>query len=120
MDVSSTVDPTTGATVLRLTGQLDLDTARLLESALDRFRTQDVTRIVVDLRGLRFCDSVGLSAFLVAHRHCTAAGGYFRLAAPVPFLLGVLTVIGIAAVVPVYESVESACQGDPAGVIRTT
>jgi anti-sigma B factor antagonist len=71
---------------------------------------------VVDLSAVRFCDSLGLSAFVDAHHRCTAAGGFLRLAAPTPFLLRVLAVVGLLRRLGVYETVRGACAGDPAAV----
>jgi anti-anti-sigma factor len=68
---------------------------------------------VVDLSALTFCDSIGLSTFVDAHRRCAAAGGYVRLAAPTPFLLRVLAVVGLLDRVPAYDTVLGAVRDDP-------
>jgi anti-anti-sigma factor len=73
--------------------------------------------VVVDLSGVTFCDSVGLSAFVVGHKYCTAAGGYLRLAAPTPFMIRLLQVVGVAGPLPIYQTVQSACAADPAGLV---
>ncbi|WP_173086486.1 STAS domain-containing protein [Phytohabitans rumicis] len=98
--------------VVSLRGELDLDTAAQLRSAVDGLLARDATRIVVDLAGLSFCDSVGLSTFTVAGAACAGAGGYLRLAAPTPFLLRLLGVVGVLHRLSVYDSVEAACQAD--------
>lgn len=100
-----------------LSGQLDIDTGRELDAALDDLREQLVTGIVIDLSGLTFCDSTGLSALVTTHHHCTALGGYLRLAAPSPFLHRVLRVVGIADVIPVYTTVQAARTADPTGLV---
>jgi anti-sigma B factor antagonist len=45
---------------VRPVGELDLDTAPLLEDALTAVRAQGAERLVLDLRRLRFMDSTGL------------------------------------------------------------
>ena len=105
------------ATVLRLAGQLDIDTAPVLRAAIDPLLERGTCRIVVDLADLDFCDSIGLSTFVVAHQHCAGEGGYMRLAAPKPFLLRVITTVGLRDSLPVYGSVAEACAGDPAGLV---
>jgi anti-anti-sigma factor len=45
---------------LRLSGELDVDTAAAAEEALRALRGAGATRIVLDLRGLEFMDSTGL------------------------------------------------------------
>jgi anti-anti-sigma factor len=103
--------------ILRLDGQLDIDTGAALHAVLNDLLAQADTRIVVDLAGLTFCDSTGLSAFVLAHQRCTATGGYLRLAAPSAFLLRVLGVVGLRAAVPVFRTVEAARTGDPRGLV---
>ena len=98
--------------IVALRGQLDVDSARPLEAALADLRKRSVTRIVLDLSELAFCDSTGLSALVVAHTSLSAVGGFVRLAAPTPFLIRVLTVVGLLGRIPVYETVQAACAGD--------
>lgn len=117
MELLVSEDTATGAAVVALSGQLDVQTCLLLESALDRLREAASTRVVVDLSGVTFCDSVGLSAFVVAHKYCTAAGGYLRLAAPTPFMIRLLQVVGIAGPLPIYRTVIAACAGAPSGLV---
>jgi anti-sigma B factor antagonist len=95
--------------IVQPNGQLDIETAHRLERALERLIEAGDVRIVVDLGRLTFCDSIGLSALILAHRLCADKGGYLRLARPNPFLLNLLTVVGVRDSVEVYDSVESAC-----------
>ena len=50
--------------VLHLQGELDSDTASQLHGTIAELLERPVPRIVVDLTDLKFCDSVGLSAFI--------------------------------------------------------
>jgi anti-sigma B factor antagonist len=95
--------------VVQPNGQLDMETAPVLRAAIDRLIQAGDRRIVIDLGRLTFCDSIGLSTLIVAHRSCVDDGGYLRLARPTPFLLNLLGVVGIRDAMPVYESVEAAC-----------
>jgi anti-sigma B factor antagonist len=104
------VDDRPTCQVVQPCGQLDLETAPRLRAALEALIESGRTRIVVDLGRLTFCDSIGLSTLVVAHRTCEAAGGFFRLARPSPFLLNLLTVVGVRDAVHTYESVEAACR----------
>ena len=108
MDVQVDDGPT--CQVVQPSGQLDVETAPRLKAALDGLIDAGRTRIVVDLGRLTFCDSIGLSALVVAGRTCEAAGGFLRLARPNPFLLNLLTVVGVRDAVHVYDSVEAACR----------
>lgn len=115
MDIAVTgTDPA----VLTVSGQLDLDTAPELQTAFDTLAGHEAWRIVVDLSGLDFCDSIGLSTIVVGHRLCTANGGWVHLAAPSRFMLRLLSAVGIAESVPVYATVGGARHGDPADRIQ--
>jgi len=97
--------------VLKLTGELDLDTAPILYSRLEDIVGRGRWRIVVDASDLSFCDSTGLSALLAAHQACTSAGGFLRLAAPDDLLVRLLAVVGLQATIPIYPTVNSALEG---------
>src|SRR5690348_512080 len=110
MDVAVTgTDPV----VLSLSGQLDLDTEADLRTAFDELAARGCRRVVVDLSGLDFCDSIGLSTIVVGHRLCVSDGGWLRLAAPGEFMRRLLSSVGITGSVPVYRSVDGARRGDP-------
>ena len=55
-----------GVTVLHLEGELDLAGVPELQEALHSAQHGDVSKIVVDLRGLTFLDSSGLGALIAA------------------------------------------------------
>lgn len=61
---------------LRLTGELDFDTAPELIAVAAELRLHGYQDLLIDLSGVALCDSSGLSAFLVIHR---AGTGPIRL-----------------------------------------
>jgi anti-anti-sigma factor len=75
---------TTGrSAVVRLVGQLDAATSRLLQAVLDpllhRARRPAVHRLVLDCAGLRFADASGLSPILHARAVLGRRGGLVEL-----------------------------------------
>src|SRR2546429_5222468 len=76
--------PGGGPAIVTMRGQLDVDSAPALRTAFDQLAAQGAAQIIVDMAGLDFCDSIGLSAFVVAHARCAAQGGWLRMAAPTP------------------------------------
>ena len=100
--------------VVAVRGNLDLDSAAVLTATLDQVLDQPSARVVVDLSGVEFCDSTGLSAFVVGHNRAAATGGWLRLAAPSPFLADLLETVGLAPRVGVYPTVADALAA-PAG-----
>ena len=57
-----------GTMTLRLHGELDMGSSSQLAEIMHRLQRGGARKIVVDLRGLSFLDSMGLSALLEAHR----------------------------------------------------
>jgi anti-sigma B factor antagonist len=97
-----------GLVVVCVAGQLDIDTAPVLRSAFEALLAESQPRIIADLSRVTFCDSIGLGTFAYAHSHCTARGGFIRLAAPTPFLARILDTVGLSGTVGVFGSVEAA------------
>ena len=62
-----------------LSPRLDALVAPRLKSELVVLSGSGVSRIVLDLNGIVYCDSAGLSAILVAHRLCRTVNGLFVL-----------------------------------------
>jgi anti-sigma B factor antagonist len=97
--------------VVTVRGNLDIDSATVLTTTLDQVLERPVPRVVVDLSGVAFCDSTGLSAFVVGHNRATAAGGWLRLAAPSDWMARLLDTVGLTGRLGVYPGVADALAG---------
>jgi anti-sigma B factor antagonist len=104
----SVVGNSDGSVVVTVRGNLDLDSSTVLTTALDQVLDRPEPRVVVDLSGIEFCDSTGLSAFVTGHKRAVAAGGWLRLAAPGDFLGRLLDTVGISTRLGVYPTVGDA------------
>jgi len=94
--------------VLRLSGELDADTTATLHSVLADLLKRPVPRIVVDLADLKFCDSVGLSAFITCKQVLSARGGWLRFAGVNPFLARLMETVGLSRYFAVHPTIEDA------------
>jgi anti-sigma B factor antagonist len=92
-----------GHAVVTATGELDLYTAPRLQAALAGLLREQVTRIVVDLSGVEFCDSTGMNVLLSAMKRLKEQGGALELAAPRPAVRRILQVTGLDTVFTVTE-----------------
>lgn len=110
MHVSVVGDPD-GKVVVTVRGNLDIDSATVLTTALDQVLEQPGPMVVVDLSGVEFCDSTGLSAFVVGHNRAVASGGWLRLAGPNEFLSQLLDTVGLSRRLNVYPTVSEALTG---------
>ena len=98
----------TDVAVLRLSGELDADTAHSLQAALAGLLERPCPQIVVDLADLKFCDSIGLSAFIACRQVIAARGGWLRFASANPFLVQLLQTVGLSRYFATYPTVEAA------------
>ena len=94
--------------VLHLRGELDADTAAELRSTLAELLERPVPRIVVDLTDLKFCDSVGLSAFITSKQVIASRGGWLSFAGANPFLMRLLVTVGLSRYFPIFPEVDDA------------
>jgi anti-sigma B factor antagonist len=96
------------AVVVHLRGNLDVDSATVLTTTLQQVLDLPHPHVVVDLSGIDFCDSTGLSAFVLGHRRALAGGGWLRLACPGDFLGNLLETVGLTPRIPTYPTVAEA------------
>jgi anti-anti-sigma factor len=85
----------TAAAELRLSGELDLASARMLRSRVRGLLEPDrgVRRLVLDLAGLTFLDVTGLDAILETQHRLAPLGGIVVLRGPRPNVVRILTLL---------------------------
>jgi anti-sigma B factor antagonist len=93
------------STVLRLTGELDIETSPEVKDSLDRLVEQGHVTIVADLGGLTFCDSTGISALVHGYHRCQHAGGYLRIQGETGTVARVLELAGLRQILRSSEFV---------------
>ena len=65
------------AVVIGVTGELDLASSPALEQELEQGAASRAELVIVDLRGLEFMDSTGLSVLVRAHQRAIGKGQRF-------------------------------------------
>ncbi|GAB1643620.1 hypothetical protein KRMM14A1259_40430 [Krasilnikovia sp. MM14-A1259] len=105
---ATVTDHRSDVAVLRLTGELDADTAPTLRAKLAELLERPVPRIVVDLTDLKFCDSIGLSAFIISKEVIAARGGWMSFAGANPFLVRLMETVGLSRYFAMFPEVEDA------------
>jgi anti-sigma B factor antagonist len=78
-----------------VTGEVDCTSAPDLRTLLDRFLDGTPREVVVDLTGVTFLDSAGLSTLAAAHRRALAAGGRLRVLAATRAVIRPLQITGL-------------------------
>ncbi len=91
-------DAPDGAVSVRVTGEIDMSTAPNLRRALLDAVAQASADVVVDLSGVGFLDSTGLSALVAARNRGIEAGVEIVLESPPLRVMEVLEMSGLATV----------------------
>ncbi|GAA1249490.1 STAS domain-containing protein [Kitasatospora nipponensis] len=94
--------------VLRLTGELDHDTAQVLREALEGCLSHGPHRILVDFAGVGFCDSTGLNVLLRARQEALAADRQVELCALGVQVARLFEVTGVDGVFAIHPTVDRA------------
>lgn len=91
--------------VLVVTGELDLFSAPILR---ERVAALPASRsVALDLSGVSFVDSSGLSVVIGANKHVQASGGRFALVAPVGApLTRLLCLAGLDRILPRFSTLD--------------
>jgi len=99
------------AAVARLSGSVSMDVSEELRDELIELIHEPVDTIVLEMSGLEFICSLGLSGIIAAHLHCRHHNRSIRLVAPAPAIRELLTVTRLTTLLPLYEDVPSALAG---------
>lgn len=93
------------STLLTLTGELAGPGAERLLTRLDRLLDKGHRYVVLDLTGVTFCDSSGVSALVRGHARASSAAGRLRLSAASPQVTRVLELSGLARMLGLQSTV---------------
>jgi anti-sigma B factor antagonist len=97
-----------GYAVLSVAGDVDAGTEQLFRDALTSVLAHGVPRIAVDLSLVDFMSSAGIGVLMGVRRVLADAGGSLALASPHGQVAQVLSMTGVAEVIPVTASVPDA------------
>ncbi|MEU6543200.1 STAS domain-containing protein [Streptomyces sp. NPDC046859] len=99
--------------VLEIAGELDCTNAAELPDLLTTIPLQPGQRIVLDLAGLEFCDSSGVSALIAARNLAGAAQADVVLAAVPAHTLRVLRIVGLDEIFSFHPDSDAATRPRP-------
>ncbi|MFD5200287.1 STAS domain-containing protein [Streptomyces sp. NPDC058375] len=99
---------TAAGTVMELTGELDHHTAPHIRDALPGLALRPGQQLVIDLKGITFCDSSGITALIAARNHALAADAAIALAALPEHLARIIRIVGLDQVFPAHPTAQDA------------
>lgn len=94
--------------VLIVNGEVDVQTAPRFREQLLELVDRGHRRIVVDLDGVQFLDSTGLSALVGALKRLRRQNGHLGLVCNQPRILRTLEITGLDKVFTIHRSVRAA------------
>jgi anti-sigma B factor antagonist len=97
-----------GYAVVSVAGEIDAGTECKLRDVLTSVLARGVLRVVVDLAGVAFLASSGIGVLMGARRVLAAEGGSLVLASPRGEVAQILSLTGVAEVIPVAPTVAGA------------
>jgi anti-sigma B factor antagonist len=107
-----------GQRAMVVSGELTLETAKVVRALLDVVCANDATEVELDLRDLTFIDSTGVGVIMLAKKACALRGcGFFLIPSKAPQPTKVWALSGLQDLVGWREgpapSSGSACEADP-------
>jgi anti-sigma B factor antagonist len=99
------------AYVVSVTGELDIATVDRLSGELERTSKRGARRVIVDLVGLTFIDSVSLGVLTEEARRLRADGGTCVVVSQDPRILRVFEITGLHRIFKIERSLAEAIEG---------
>jgi anti-sigma B factor antagonist len=94
--------------LIKLSGNLDVGGVGAIETKLYAHCSGENPRVLIDLSDVEFLASIGIRLLTLNAKSIASRGGRICLLCPTPEVRSVLEITGIPAMIPMYESVESA------------
>ena len=96
------------STVVRLRGDVDLQSFPALKEVLNRILSEECRHVVVNLQGVILISSTGIGALVGFKRDLEQAGGALALASLSPICVRVLDLLRLDDIFDIYESEQDA------------
>ena len=100
------------ATVIAVSGELDLASSPALQEELDRVGASDAQLLIIDLRDLDFMDSTGLSVLVRAHQRIEEQGRQLAMVRGPQQVQRLLSLTGVAERLTLVDSPEELLAGE--------
>lgn len=99
---------TPAGALIELAGELDYHTAGKVRTMLPTVPLRAGQQLTLDLGGLTFCDSSGITMLILVRNHAQAAGALIALAAIPDYISRILRVVGLEHTFLTHPTAEAA------------
>jgi anti-anti-sigma factor len=103
-----TVEPSDNHAILHLRGEFDTYYCPLLQQEIENTQKAGITKVVLNLRMVKFINSTALGAIIKASKTLGANGGQLVISHPSTFCRDILEKVGLNRVVSVLDTDEDA------------
>ena len=112
MNVEISTEKIASAVVIRLKGDVDMNTSPDVRSALgDLFKQGGAKALLINLSGVRYMDSSGIATLVEAMQNCMKQGMRLRLVEPSPPVRDVFELARLASVFEIFATMNEAMAG---------
>lgn len=94
--------------LIQVRGDLDHHTAPQVRDVLPDLAIEAGQQLLVDLGGLTFCDSTGITVLIAARNHALAADAAIALVAVPETVRRIFHIVGLEQVFPTHPTVQDA------------
>ncbi|PKK90151.1 MAG: hypothetical protein CVV64_10505 [Candidatus Wallbacteria bacterium HGW-Wallbacteria-1] len=94
--------------VLTISGKISAKELVPFSETLDEVFQENRFRIIMDLTGLEFVNSMGIGKLVVAHKKCTASGGKLVLCGINSKLMKLFSILCLDGIFPMAEDLNEA------------
>jgi anti-anti-sigma factor len=108
LEIRQEHDAETGVEVIAPQGEIDISNLPILDQVLADVLKRRPRRLVVDLTGLAYVDSGGVSSLLRAGQRLARQGGQLSLAGGSRFVRRLVQMTGINSLFPYYDTLTAA------------
>ena len=114
MKVEVTVDKISAGFLLKLKGDVDMNTSSDVRNALAQVfqqQTSSMKALLIDLSQVRYMDSSGIATLIEGMQNCMKKGARLRLCELSPSVRDVFELARLASVFEIYPTVSEATAG---------
>ena len=104
------VEPRDEYAILHLRGEFDTYYVPLLQEEIDTLLKAGVSRIILNLRLVKFINSTALGSMIKASKLLTAKNGKLAVSRPSAFCRDIIEKVGLDRVIQVFDSDEAAAE----------
>lgn len=112
MNVEISTEKIAAGVVIRLKGDVDMNTSSLVRSAVgEAFKPGGSRALLINLSGVRYMDSSGIATLVEAMQTCMKQGMRLRLVDPSPPVRDVFELARLSSIFEIFANMDDATAG---------